>query len=300
MKKVFFSLLAVFMATISYAAPTKLEVVASFSILSDLTREVGGDRVNVYSLVPAGQDAHVYQPTPSDIKKVKTAQVFVSNGLGFEGWQSRNLGAANFKGRLVTTSTGVVPPKPSKSHGHHGDHDHDHEIDPHAWHNPQNVVIYVNNIAKGLSLADAAGASYYQARAAAYIKKVQALDTWAQQQYKSLRPEQRKVLTSHDAFSYLGSRYGIQFIAPQGLSTEAEPTAKVVAQLIQKVKKEKIKAVFLEYASNEKLLTQMSKEANVTIGGILYADSLTKAGGEADTWLKFFELNTKRLVAAMK
>ena len=254
MKKVFFSLLAVFMATISYAAPAKIEVVASFSILSDLTREVGGYRVNVYSLVPAGQDAHVYQPTPSDIKKVKTAQVFVSNGLGFEGWQSRILGAANFKGQLVTTSAGVVPPKPTDAHGH------GKETDPHAWHNPQNVVIYVNNITKGLSLADAAGASYYQARAAAYIKKVQALDTWAQQQYKSLRPEQRKVLTSHDAFSYLGSRYGVQFIAPQGLSTEAEPTAKVVAQLIQQVKKEKIKAVFLEYASNEKLLTQMSKK----------------------------------------
>ncbi|MBY0346465.1 MAG: zinc ABC transporter substrate-binding protein [Neisseriaceae bacterium] len=296
MKKVLFSLLTIFIATISYAAPAKLEVVASFSILSDLTREVGGDRVNVYSLVPAGQDAHVYQPTPSDIKKVKTAQVFVSNGLGFEGWQSRILGAANFKGQLVTTSAGVVPPKTSADHEHHDDH----EVDPHAWHNPQNVVIYVNNITKGLSLADAAGASYYESRAAAYIKKVQALDNWAQQQYKSLSLEQRKVLTSHDAFSYLGSRYGIQFIAPQGLSTEAEPTAKVVAQLIQQVKKEKIKAVFLEYASNEKLLTQMSKEANVTIGGVLYADSLTKAGGEADTWLTFFELNTKRLVAAMK
>lgn len=296
MKKLFFSLLAVFMATISYAAPAKLEVVASFSILSDLTREVGGDRINVYSLVPAGQDAHVYQPRPSDIQKVKTAQVFVSNGLGFEGWQSRILGAANFKGRLVTASVGIVAPKAS-NHAHHGHHD---EVDPHAWHNPQNVVIYVNNITKGLSLADAAGTSYYQARAAAYIKKVQAMDSWAQQQYKSLRPEQRKVLTSHDAFAYLGSRYGVKFIAPQGLSTEAEPTAKVVGQLIKQVKKEKIKAVFLEYASNEKLLTQISKEANVTIGGILYADSLTKAGDEADTWLKFFELNTQRLVAAMK
>jgi len=281
-----------------WAAP--MPVVASFSVVADLTREVGGDRVTVSSLVGPNQDAHVFQPTPSDAKKVAAAKVFVVNGLGFEGWINRLSRSANFKGVMIEGTKGVKPRKATEEEGH-DEQGHDHgDVDPHAFQDPARVQTYVKNIAAGLSKADPAGASYYQARAASYTKQLQQLDAWAQQQFATVPVAQRKVLTSHDAFGYLGDRYQVHFLAPQGVSTDTEASAKGVATLIRQVKREKVKAVFFENMTDPRLLKQLSDEAGVKIGGRLYSDALSPEGGPASTYLTMFRYNVSTILASFK
>ncbi|HJU49938.1 MAG TPA: zinc ABC transporter substrate-binding protein, partial [Pseudogulbenkiania sp.] len=231
----------------------KLPVVASFSIVADMTREIGGDRVEVISLVGPDQDAHVFQPSPADVKRLAGAKVFVVNGLGFEGWIGRLTRSAAFKGTLIEASKGITPlmaeERGKEVHGHeHGG------MDPHAWHDPLRVQSYIKNIAEGLTKADPEGKTLYQQRAADYSRKVSELDQWAAKAFAAVPAGQRKVLTSHDAFGYLGKRYGIQFLAPQGVSTDTEASAKAVAMLVRQVKKEKVKAIFFENMSDKRLL----------------------------------------------
>ncbi|MDN0075564.1 metal ABC transporter substrate-binding protein [Crenobacter sp. SG2303] len=278
-----------------WAAP--MPVVASFSVVADLTRQVGGDRVEVSSLVGPNQDAHVFQPTPSDVKKVAGAKVFVVNGLGFEGWINRLSHSANFKGVMVEGTKGVTPRKADEQEEGHDEHG---GIDPHAFQDPARVQIYVKNIAAGLAKADPAGASYYQTRAASYTKQLKELDAWAQQQFAKVPLAQRKVLTSHDAFGYLGDRYKVRFLAPQGVSTETEASAKGVAMLINQVKREKVKAVFFENMTDPRLLKQLSSEAGVKIGGKLYSDALSPADGPAATYLTMFRYNVSTIMASFK
>lgn len=271
-----------------------MPVVASFSILADITREVGGERVEVVSLVGPDQDAHVFQPKPADVKRLAAARVFVANGLGFEGWISRLSKSASFKGVTVTASNGI---KPRAALDDDDGHQHSH-LDPHAWHNPQNVLRYVDNIAAGLSQADAAGAAYYRARADAYKQKVQALDSWTAQQFAAVPAPRRKVLTSHDAFGYFGERYQVRFMAPQGVSTDAEASAKAVAQLIRQVKKEQVKAVFFENMSDRRLIDQLAREAGAHVGGKLYSDALSAQPG-GRSYLEMFRSNVETLKQSM-
>lgn len=279
----------------------KLPVVASFSIVADLAREVGGDRVDVVSLVGPNQDAHVFQPRPADVKRVAAAKVFVVNGLGFEGWLNRLSRSAGFKGQLVEASRGIKPLQ-ADDHGHghdHAGHDHDHDhgsVDPHAWHDPRNIEVYVKNIAEGLSRADPAGRAVYQQRATDYVAKVRELDAWAERGFAAVPAAQRKVLTQHDALAYLGRRYGIRLLAAQGVSTDTEASAKAIATLVRQVKKEQVKAVFMENMSDARLIEQLSREAGVSVGGKLYSDALSPAGGPADSWLKFFRYNVETLL----
>ena len=275
-----------------------MPVVASFSILADITREVGGERVSVVSLVGADQDAHVFQPKPADVKKLADAKVFIVNGLGFEGWMARLSKSANFKGVTVTATKGIKPLEAGHE-GHDHSHGHDHgDQDPHAWHNPLHVMRYVDNVAAGLMRADAAGAAYYRERAEAYKGKLKALDVWAAQKFNAVPAAQRKVLTSHDAFAYLGQRYNIRFMSPQGVSTESEASAKGVAQLIRQVKREKVKAVFVENMSDSRLIDQLAKEAGAKVGGKLYSDALS-AKPEAGSYLEMFRRNVEALSLAM-
>ncbi|WP_238377269.1 metal ABC transporter solute-binding protein, Zn/Mn family [Vogesella sp. EB] len=281
------------------AAWANLPVVASFSIMADITREVGGERVSVVSLVGTDQDAHVFQPKPADVKKLAEAKVFVVNGLGFEGWINRLNKSANFKGVTVTAGNGIKPLEVAEDEHGHDEHGHDHgRADPHAWHNPQHVLRYVDNIAAGLSRADAAGAAYYRERAAAYKARLQELDSWAGKQFAAVPAARRKVLTSHDAFAYLGQRYAIRFMAPQGVSTDAEASAKSVAQLIRQVKKEQVKAVFIENMSDRRLIDQLAKEAGVKVGGKLYSDALSSQPG-ARSYLEMFRSNVTALSQSM-
>ena len=277
-------------------AADKVPVTASFSILGDLVRSVGGERVAVTTLVGPNEDAHVFEPKPKDAKALLNSRLLVTNGLGFEPWADKLARSANYKGEVVVASRDVKTRQVSdaKKHADHGD------ADPHAWQNPNNVVLYVRHIAVGLSKADPDGAVIYQSNAESYVKELVALDTWAKAQFAAIPLDKRKVITSHDAFGYLAAQYGVQFLAPQGVNTDAEPSAKQVAQLIAQIKREKIRAVFVENMSNPKLLAQLSKDAGATVGASLYADALSAPEQPGATYLQMMRHNITQLVAGMK
>ncbi len=278
-------------------AADQLPVVASFSILGDLVRVVGGDRVTVTTLVGPNEDAHAFEAKPADAKTVLASKLVVTNGLGFEPWAGKLIKSAGYKGESVIAAKGVKARHMEEEKGHSG-HGHE-EADPHAWQNPNNVVLYVQNIAAGLSKVDSAGAASYQANAQAYVKELQTLDAWAKEQIATIPLAKRKVITSHDAFGYLAAQYGIKFLAPQGVNTESEPSAKQVAQLIKQIQREKIRAVFVENMSNPKLIAQLSKDAGATLGASLYADALSTAEQPGATYLQMMRHNVTQLVAGM-
>jgi zinc/manganese transport system substrate-binding protein len=276
----------------------KLPVTASFSILGDLVRVVGGDRVAVTTLVGANEDAHVFEAKPSDAKALLAAKLVVLNGLGFEPWAGKLIKSSGYKGNSVTAAQGVKTRHMQAEKGHAG-HAHE-ETDPHAWQNPNNVALYVRNIAAALSKVDAAGAASYQANAEAYVKELQAMDTWTKDQIATIPADKRKVITSHDAFGYFAGQYGVKFLAPQGVNTETDPSAKQVAQLIQQIQREKIRAVFVENMGNPKLIAQLGKDAGATLGASLYADALSTADQPGATYLQMMRHNVAQLVAGMR
>lgn len=298
MNSVFRKLLLACMASSALMSGTaqaahKVPVTASFSILGDLVRVVGGERVSVTTLVGPDEDAHVFEPKPADARAIVQSRLLVTNGLGFEPWAQKLASSAGYKGEIVVASQGVKPRAMAGEKGHE-------ETDPHAWQNPDNVVLYVRNISAALSKADPAGSALYHANTDAYVKELQTLDAWAKEQFASIPAAKRKVITSHDAFGYFAAHYQIKFLAPQGVSTDAEPSAKQVAQLIKQILREKIKAVFVENMSNPKLLAQLSKDAGVTVGPALYVDALSAAGGPADSYLRLMRHNVSQLLAGMK
>ena len=274
-------------------AADPLPVTASFSILGDLVRVVGAQRVAVTTLVGPDEDAHVFEPKPSDVKTILGSKLLVTNGLGFEPWAGKLAKSAGYKGETVIVSKGVKARTMADEHGHA-------ESDPHAWQNPNNVALYVRNIAASLSRVDPAGASAYLANAETYVKELQTLDAWAKEQFAAIPAVKRKVITSHDAFGYFAAHYGSKFLAPQGVSTEAEPSAKQVAQLIRQLQREKIKAVFVENMTNPKLLAQLSKDAGATVGAALYADALSAPDKPGSTYLQMMRHNVTQLAAGMK
>lgn len=307
MNRVFRKLLAVGIASASLLAGAAhaaeqlpVPVTASFSILGDLVRVVGGERVRVTTLVGPDEDAHAFTPKPADARAIVQTRLLVTNGLGFEPWVQKLAKSAGYKGETLVASQGVKPRAmlEEKSHlstGHHHD-----ETDPHAWQNPGNVVLYVRNIATALGKIDPAGSTVYQANSVAYIKELQALDAWTQTQFAAIPTAKRKVITSHDAFGYFAAHYQILFLAPQGVSTDAEPSARNVAQLIKQIQREKIKAVFVENMHNPKLLAQLARDAGVTAGPALYVDALSAKGGPADSYLKLMRHNVTQLTAGMR
>ena len=288
-------------------AQQKLRVIASFSILGDIVAQVGGDRIEVVTLVPAMADAHVFQPTPSDARAVATANVLVASGLNFEPWLDRLVAASGFKGRRIVASEGIVPIALRASYDHGHDHGHSHGKsakgrvdDPHLWHDLTRMQAYIGNIAQGLATADPAQAEGYRTRGAAYAAELRALDTWAAAEIGKLPQAQRKVITQHDAFGYLAARYQIAFMAPQGVTTEAEASAEAVGRLIRQIKRENVQALFFENIANPRLSEQIAREAKVKVGGRLYSDALSPPGGEADSFVKMYRVNITRLVEAMK
>lgn len=298
------SLLALTLS-VSFAVPAwaaePLPVLTSFSILADITQQVGGERVTVSSLVGPNQDAHVYQPSPQDVKKLLASRVFVVNGLGFEGWIQRLTQSSQYRGQTVVASEKIKPLAVKTSHGHDHGHRHDHGkgVDPHAWHNPQHVIQYGHTIAQALAKADPAGASYYQQRAQQFEQQLRQLDQSIEQQFATIPVAQRKVITSHDAFSYLGQRYQIRFLASQGMSTESEASAASVAKLVKQIRQEKVKALFVENMADQRLLQQISQETNVKVGGKLYSDALS-AGAPAGSYIELMQYNAKNLASALQ
>ncbi|MCB1916883.1 MAG: zinc ABC transporter substrate-binding protein [Rhodocyclaceae bacterium] len=276
----------------------RLQVVASFSILADLCREIGGDRVHVHSLIAPGGDAHAYQPSPADARAVAEADLVVVNGLGFEGWIERLLESTRHRGELVVASDGARLIE-TESHGHDDGHGHGHGLDPHAWQDLSNARIYARNIALALSRADLDGASAYLGRYRTYAARLEALDMRYRARFATLPQARRRVVSSHDAFGYLGRAYGLEFVAPVGRSSAARPSAARLAALIQQIRDLNISAAFVENVADQRLIEQIRRETGARIGGTLYADSLSPAGGEAASYLQMMTHNLETLADAL-
>ncbi len=275
-------------------AQEKIPVVATFSILADLVKNVGGDRIELASLVGADGDAHVYQPSPNDAKKLIEAKLIFTNGLGFEGWMNRLVKSSGSKAAVIVASKGVKPLKMAAQQGHgHGD------LDPHAWQSVANVKLYVANIRDALIAADPVGKDSYENNAAIYLAQLDELERDIKVAILKIPAERRRIITSHDAFGYFKAAYGIDFVAPQGVSTEADVSAKDVARIIRQIKLQKIPAVFMENVSDERLLKQIASESGARIGGELFSDALSAANGPASTYILMMRHNVKQLAAAL-
>jgi zinc/manganese transport system substrate-binding protein len=270
-----------------------LPVVASFTILADLTRQVAGERARVTSLVSANADAHVYRPAPADVKVLRDARVIVVNGLGFEGFMPRLIKSSGTKAEIITATKGLLPLKAEAEHGHGG-------LDPHAWQSIDAVKLYVANIRDGLSVADPAGAAIYTANAKDYLAKLDTLKAEVVATFAAIPLERRNVISNHDAFRYFQREFGLKFEGITGVSNENDPTAKDVARIIRLAKAKKVSAVFLENMSNPKIAEQIAREAGIKIGGTLYSDALSETGGKVPTYIALMRHNVKTLADALK
>jgi zinc/manganese transport system substrate-binding protein len=295
-------LLGVFASQPGWAQTGPLKVVATFSILADLVGNVGGDKIVVTTLVGPDADTHTYQPTPADARAVAEAKLLVTNGLGLEGWLDRLKGAANSRAAIVVASNGIKPltmeeeeddkaaasgqAKPGKPR---------RISDPHAWQSLANGQIYIANIVKGLVAADPPNADFYRQSGAAYAAQLAALDGKVKDMLASVPKAKRRVITTHDAFQYYGRAYNIAFIAPLGISTDNEPSAGDVAKLERQIKREKIKALFLENVTNGRLIEQIARDTGAVVGPPLFSDALSKPDEPASSYIKMFEHNTATL-----
>jgi zinc/manganese transport system substrate-binding protein len=268
-------------------AQDRLNVVASFSILGDFVRNVGGDRVNLATLVGPDSDVHVYAPAPGDAKKIADAKVVIVNGLGLEGWLPRLLQASGGKAPIVVATTGVAPLKLGS------------DADPHAWQSVSNAKIYLANIRDALVAADPADAEVFRTNAQAYLLRLDALDREVHEAILLVPKARRKVISTHDAFGYFAAAYGIEFIAPSGVSTESEASARGIAGIITQIKTSKIPAVFLENISDDRLIRRIAAETGARVGGTLFSDSLTGEKGDAPTYIDMVRHNIKALTSAL-
>jgi zinc/manganese transport system substrate-binding protein len=269
-------------------AADKLRVLATFSLLADLIKNVGRERVEVAVLVGPDADAHVYSPAPVDVKKVTSAEVVIANGFGFEGWMSRLVKASGTKAPLAVATLGITPRR--MEHG---------GIDPHAWQSVPNAKIYVTNIRNALAAADPAGTAAYAANTAAYLAELDALDFEVRAAIAKIPAERQRIVSVHDAFGYFEQTYGVAFIAPQGVSTEAEPSARDVARIIRQIRREEITGLFLENVIDPRLMRLIAKETGARIGGTLYSDALTEPSGEAPTYIALMRHNVGQISAAL-
>ncbi|ARS52219.1 metal ABC transporter solute-binding protein, Zn/Mn family [Kushneria konosiri] len=302
-------------AAVAQAADVK--AVATFTVLADVVSEVGGDRVEVSSLIGPNGDPHAYEPTPNDVRRVRDADVVFMSGLGLEGWMNRLIATSGYKGQPVVVSDNIHAREmgeDSHDKGHDGEgHDHGHDdhdddgghhhhdgVDPHVWNSPVNVEVWVDNIVAALSKADPAGADEYRANGDAYKQELASLDEYAKTQIEAIPESQRRILTSHDAFGYFGDRYGVTFLAPLGVTTDSEASAQDVARLITQMKKEHIGSYFFENSSDPRLVEQIANAVGARPGGELYVGALSESDGPAATYIDMFRFNVDQMVKAMK
>jgi zinc/manganese transport system substrate-binding protein len=295
-----------------------LKVVATFSIIGDMAKQVGGDRIDLTVLVGPNGDAHVYEPKPQDAARIGAAQVVLANGLKFEGFIDRVVEASGTKAPIVELTKGVTPIEAGEDEHEHGheevahegeeghdaedkaEADHDHgAFDPHAFQSIPNAIIYVANIADALCAADADGCDTYRANAASYTETLKALDAELRAEVAAIPEGKRTIITSHDAFGYFAKEYGITFLAPEGISTDAEASAADVAKLIDQVREDSASAVFVENVSNPRLIEQIAKETGLKVGGALYSDALSAADGPASTYVDLMRYNIRTIAGAI-
>ncbi len=283
-------LLATLLATSANAAD-KLKIVTSFSIWADIVQQIGGDQVEVYSLVKPGSDAHAYEPSPQDIVKLQLADLIVLNGLGFEPVLEKVLQAQQLQSKVLIVTQNIQPllfPADQKT------------PDPHIWHDPRRVAQVIESITQKLSMLKPAAKAEFSQHAENLKREILTLHNWAQQQFTAIPVAQRKILTSHDAFQYLGNTYQLTLLPLQGLNTNQEPTPQHIASVIQQIKAGQVRAIFMEKNTNPKLLQAMAQETGVPVSGKLYADSLSDAHGEATSWQEMFRYNVKVISQALQ
>ena len=280
-----------FIANVSVASAKPLEVVASFTVLADVVRQIGGDRVAVRSLVPPNGDVHEFEPAPNDVRALKNADLVFTSGLGLEPWFDRLSRAAGVRKPPVSVSMQIVPLK-AEENGRT-------TVDPHVWNDPHNVVVWAKAVETALTSADPSGADAYHARTDTFTAALLAADREAHVRIDPIPAERRHILTSHDAFAYFARAYGVTFLAPVGVSTDAEPSAAAIATLIDQIRREDIKVYFLENSGSPRLVKTIAAATGATPGGTLYVESLSDAAGPAATYLAMFRHNVDLLVAAM-
>ncbi|ATU95162.1 zinc ABC transporter substrate-binding protein AztC [Phyllobacterium zundukense] len=316
------SVMTIFPAALATASAENLKVVASFSIIADFAKNVGGDRIDITTLVGPNGDAHVYEPKPADAAAVGAADVVLVNGLQFEGFLQRLVEASGIKAPVVELTKGGEVLKSAEEEHHHDDdktaegeqkheageegheqahegHHHHGEFDPHAWQSVHNAEIYVKNIADTFCAADAAGCDTYKANAEAYGEKLDALEAEIKASVAEIPEDKRVVITSHDAFGYFEHEYGLKFLAPEGVSTESEASAADVAALIKQVKEDKASAIFLENITNPRLIEQIASETGIKVGGTLYSDALSDESGTAATYIDMMKHNLSTIKGAI-
>ncbi len=289
MKRLLLTLVALLtLIPFSSYADGRLRAVASFSIIGDMVKQVAGDNIDLKVLVGSNGDVHEYEPTPADAKLLANADIVFINGLGLEGWMERLISSSNYKGSVIVVTKGVTTLKS-------GMHD-----DPHAWQDIANARIYVQNIRDALVKADKAHVPEYKSNAAAYIKKLDALDAWAIKEISQITPDRRKVISQHDSFQYFTARYGVKFIAPMGISTESQASAADMARIIDQIRAQHITAIFLENMSDAHIIKQLESDTGIRVGGTLYSDALSEPNGPAPDYIAMFRHNIMAIVAALQ
>jgi zinc/manganese transport system substrate-binding protein len=273
-------------------AAKPLHVVASFTVLADMVHQVGGDRVQVASLVGPNGDPHAFEPSPDDARRLKAADLVFVSGLGLEGWMDRLITASGYPGRIIVASTGIRTL--------HMEEDGKEITDPHAWNSAANGVVYVRNIVEALSAADPDGAAMYRENGGRYAAQLRELDSYARQQIAAVPPDKRRVLTSHDAFGYFAAAYGVKFLSPLGYSTESEASAQEVAKLIRQLKAEHIRVYFFENSNDPRLVQQIANATSAEPGGVLFVEALSAPDGPAPTYAAMFRRNVDELTRAMQ
>lgn len=285
------SLWLIWLVLVAIASPAcaqdRPKVVASFSILGDFVKNVGGDHIEVTTLVGPNGDIHVYTPAPADAKKIADAKLVVINGLGLEGWLPRLVQSSGGKATIVIASDGVVPLKSGSA------------ADPHAWQSVSNAKVYVANIRDALVTVDPVDAAAFRANADAYLAQLDGLDRDVREAMAHIPPARRKVISTHGAFGYFAAAYGIEFIAPLGVSTDSEASARDIADIISRIRVARIPAVFVENISDPRLVRRIAAETGAAIGGTLYSDSLTDEKGDAPTYIDMVRHNIKALTNAL-
>ncbi|QCK84655.1 metal ABC transporter substrate-binding protein [Phreatobacter aquaticus] len=287
-------------APVMAQAPVKVPVVATFSILADFVRRIGGDRVDVTSLVGPDGDAHSYAPTPADARALSGAKLVVVNGLGFEGWISRLIRSSGTRAKVVTATTGIAALKAVEGDGHSHGHSHGAAAsDPHAWQNVANARIYVTNIRDALIAADPDGKAAFENNAAEYLTAIAALDVEIRTMIALVPAERRRILTNHDAFQYFSKAYGIELVALRGVASDSEPSARDIANVIRQIKQGRITALFLENITDPRAMQRIAAETGAKVGGQLFSDALSPAGGPAPDYLAMMRHNARQIVGAL-
>jgi zinc/manganese transport system substrate-binding protein len=273
----------------------KLQVIASFSIIGDMVKQVGGDKVEVTTLVGPNGDVHLFEPSPEDAKNIANADIIFVNGLGMEGWLDRLISSSGYDGQVVELAKNVKTINISEKKD-----DKPAVADPHAWQDISNGKIYIDNIRNALVKRDKKNAKVYEQNAQKYIVRLSDLNSWVKNEINKVPSGKRKVITSHDSFRYFAEAYDIEFFAPQGISSDSQPSAGDMAKLEDQMLRKEIKAVFFENMTDQRLTRQLEKDVGAKIGGVLYSDALSEPTGPAGTYFDMFKNNVPKLVTAMK